>query len=323
MLLLGKAVDQLNDITNEANSSSSLEKLKIILIVSLLLLTIISSILPLWFRRLALQPSSASRRLFISYIFSVLSCFGGDGVLYELFEEQSSFPLAEFFAAIGFSLILCIEQVVLYLRNSHFHYDNVTDNVETLETTDDENRPLLDERKLRRRYSLVSDSGEEVHVDPWSHSALRALLMLLTLSTHALFEGLALGLINDSTQAVQIFTALSIHKSLVGFSLGLRLVSFPTLSNLMIVLSCLAFSATGCMGGLIGLILSETLRSKVAKLITGALQGVACGTFLYIVTFEILPHELSAAIQYTPLKLFSFILGLGTISFLLFYSQNF
>ncbi|KRX15358.1 Uncharacterized protein T07_4304 [Trichinella nelsoni] len=336
MLLLGKAVDQLNDITNEANSSSSLEKLKIILIVSLLLLTIISSILPLWFRRLALQPSSASRRLFISYIFSVLSCFGGgvflgtcildllpdtrevlDGVLYELFEEQSSFPLAEFFAAIGFSLILCIEQVVLYLRNSHFHYDNVTDNVETLETTDDENRPLLDERKLRRRYSLVSDSGEEVHVDPWSHSALRALLMLLTLSTHALFEGLALGLINDSTQAVQIFTALSIHKSLVGFSLGLRLVSFPTLSNLMIVLSCLAFSATGCMGGLIGLILSETLRSKVAKLITGALQGVACGTFLYIVTFEILPHELSATIQYTPLKLFSFILGLGTISFLL------
>ncbi|OUC47049.1 putative metal cation transporter, ZIP family [Trichinella nativa] len=322
MLLLGKAVDQLNDITNEANSSSSLEKLKIILIVSLLLLTIISSILPLWFRRLALQPSSASRRLFVSYIFSVLSCFGGgvflgtcildllpdtrevlDGVLYELFEEQSTFPLAEFFAAIGFSLILCIEQVVLYLRNSHFYYDNVTDNVETLETTDDENRPLLDERKLRRRYSLVSDSGEEVHVDPWSHSALRALLMLLTLSTHALFEGLALGLINDSTQAVQIFTALSIHKSLVGFSLGLRLVSFPTLSNLMIVLSCLAFSATGCMGGLIGLILSETLRSKVAKLITGALQGVACGTFLYIVTFEILPHELSATIQYTPLKL--------------------
>ncbi|KRZ28304.1 Uncharacterized protein T4C_5328 [Trichinella pseudospiralis] len=339
MLLLGKAVVQLNNVTNEVNNSSSLEKLKIILIVSLLLLTIISSILPLWFRRLALQPSSTSRRIFISYIFSLLSCFGGgvflgtcildllpdtrevlDGVLYELFEEQSNFPLAEFFTAIGFSLILCIEQVVLYLRNGHFHYDDASDNVEALETVDDENRPLLDERKLSRQYSLVSDSGEEVHVDPWSHSALRALLMLLTLSTHALFEGLALGLVNDSTQAVQIFTALSIHKSLVGFSLGLRLVSFSSLSNLIIVLSCLAFSATGCLGGLIGLILSETLRSKMAKIITGALQGVACGTFLYIVTFEILPHELNAAIQCTPLKLFSFILGLGTISFLLFYN---
>jgi zinc transporter ZupT len=44
---------------------------------------------------------------------------------------------------------------------------------------------------------------------------VRAVLLVFALSLHSIFEGLALGLEPTSAQAMQVFIALSIHKSLV------------------------------------------------------------------------------------------------------------
>ena len=40
------------------------------------------------------------------------------------------------------------------------------------------------------------------------HSSLRAVLLLLALSLHSLFEGLALGLLQNNDQIISIFSAL-------------------------------------------------------------------------------------------------------------------
>uniref|UniRef100_A0A5S6Q972 Uncharacterized protein n=1 Tax=Trichuris muris TaxID=70415 RepID=A0A5S6Q972_TRIMR len=322
----------------------SIEGLKVLLIACLLVVTLGSSLLPLLFRRIASNAYSARMRRMVLATFSLLSCFGGGVFLgtslldllpdtrQELLDaaESSSydfhnFPLAEFFTSIGFSAILCVEQLAIHAKlacgrrtsgasSSHSSGDPGG-------TTPSEGKPLLSESHSQSSYASIA-SEEDVHEDLMTHSWLRAVILVVTLSVHALFEGLAMGLIGQYTTALQIFAALCIHKSLVAFSLGLRLISFKDVNTCTVVLFCLAFASVGTLGGFIGLVLSESLRSKLAHFITGSLQGIACGTFLYIVTFEILPHELSTSTAHLlPVKLIFFLSGLGTIAFVLHFSE--
>ncbi|KHJ48748.1 metal cation transporter, ZIP family [Trichuris suis] len=329
----------------DATSFWSIVRVKILLIVCLLVVTLGSSLFPLLFRRIASNAQSLrARRHLVVTIFSLLSCFGGGVFLgtslldllpdtrEELLDAVDSssfsfgnFPLAEFFTAIGFSFILCIEQLAIHAKLAHGRRASVASSSQSNcargGASPCEGKPLLNESHRQLSYSSITNE-EDIHDDPMTHSWLRAVILVLTLSVHALFEGLAMGLINQYTTAFQIFAALCIHKSLVAFSLGLRLISFKDVSTCTVILFCSAFASVGSLGGFIGIVLSESLRSKLAHFITGSLQGIACGTFLYIVTFEILPHELSSSTAHLlPVKLIFFLAGLGTIAFVLYYGE--
>ncbi|CDW54842.1 Fmp27 GFWDK and Apt1 and Zip domain containing pr otein [Trichuris trichiura] len=330
----------------DATSFWSIAHVKLLLIVCLLVVTLGSSLFPLLFRRIVSNAQSLRIRQQVVTIFSLLSCFGGGVFLgtslldllpdtrEELLEAADSssysfrnFPLAEFFTAIGFSFILCIEQLAIHAKWTCGRRASVASsnqsNCGTAGASTCEGKPLLNESHRQPSYSSVTNE-EDVHEDPMTHSWLRAIILVLTLSIHALFEGLAMGLIGQYTTAFQIFAALCIHRSLVAFSLGLRLISFKDVSTCTVILFCTAFAAVGSLGGFIGIVLSEALRSKLAHFITGSLQGIACGTFLYIVTFEILPHELSTSTAHLlPVKLIFFLAGLGTIAFVLYYASVF
>lgn len=138
--------------------------LKSVLIIALLAITLISSLIPFALRRAAIShASSVRRRHLFAGMFSLLSCFGG-GVflatcLLDLFPDtrdligeglqhlgiQSDFPLAEFFVAIGFFIVLFIEQIVLYFREKRdAHVDH------------DESSIDSDQRRL------ITNGGEEV-----------------------------------------------------------------------------------------------------------------------------------------------------------------
>ncbi|KFD55103.1 hypothetical protein M513_04021 [Trichuris suis] len=330
----------------DATSFWSIVRVKILLIVCLLVVTLGSSLFPLLFRRIASNAQSLrARRHLVVTIFSLLSCFGGGVFLgtslldllpdtrEELLDAVDSssfsfrnFPLAEFFTAIGFSFILCIEQLAIHAKLAHGRRASVASSSQSNcargGASPCEGKPLLNESHRQLSYSSITNE-EDIHDDPMTHSWLRAVILVLTLSVHALFEGLAMGLINQYTTAFQIFAALCIHKSLVAFSLGLRLISFKDVSTCTVILFCSAFASVGSLGGFIGIVLSESLRSKLAHFITGSLQGIACGTFLYIVTFEILPHELSSSTAHLlPVKLIFFLAGLGTIAFVLYYAES-
>lgn len=144
------------------------------------------------------------------------------------------------------------------------------------------------------------------------HSTLRAVLLLFALSLHSLFEGLALGLLTSNDVIISIFSALIIHKLVMGFSLGLNLVQ-SKLSVCSIVGSIFFFSITSPVGAAIGIVVSETYQTPLAQLISGILQAIAGGTFLYVTFFEVLPHEMNAGGN-RLLKVLAIILGFTFIA---------
>ena len=69
---------------------------------------------------------------------------------------------------------------------------------------------------------------------------------------------------------------------------------------------CLLFRSSVCVdvlchtrtlshtGAAIGIGLAELYQTPLAQLVCGSLQAIACGTFLYVTFFEVLPHEMNS-----------------------------
>ena len=180
-----------------------------------------------------------------------------------------------------------------------------------------------DDRSLGRSISSQTRSiiaGEDHHVDPSAHSLMRSLLLLVALSFHSIFEGLAIGLQPNKQDVLGIFVPVILHKSILAFSLGLSLVQ-SRMSILGAVKSNFIFSFSCPLGIGIGIaVIDLAPDSLTSALVNGILQGFACGTFLYVVFFEILPHEfmVPTVVPDRILKVLFFIIGYATVALLLF-----
>ena len=76
---------------------------------------------------------------------------------------------------------------------------------------------------LHERQLLHHQNSEESHshdVDIFNHSALRSVLLIIALTFHSLFEGLAIGLQTELGELMSIFIAVVVHKAVMAFSLG-------------------------------------------------------------------------------------------------------
>uniref|UniRef100_A0A914X3M8 Solute carrier family 39 member 1 n=1 Tax=Plectus sambesii TaxID=2011161 RepID=A0A914X3M8_9BILA len=229
------------------------DALKAVLLVTLFILTFLASVLPFALKRAALQTEPARRRRCFVTAFSMLSCFGGGVFLatclldllpdsIESIEDgkqkmslKISFPLAELLVCVGFFIVLTMEQMVMFAKEMSWIGGG---ELERLLGHDHEGLPgsLVDSQ--RRRTSEEPDTppsatarrvpaADDQHFHPESHSTVRAVLLVCALSMHAVFEGLSMGMQSSVDVMLQVFIALCIHKALVGFSLGLRLVQSP------------------------------------------------------------------------------------------------
>jgi len=152
----------------------------------------------------------------------------------------------------------------------------------------------------------------------FQHSALRSVLLLLALSFHSVFEGIAIGLQETKDSLISLFIAVIVHKAVMGFSLGLNIAQ-SELSVRSFIISILVFSLASPLGIGIGMgvaNLPDTLPTDIAN---GVLQGIAGGTFLYITFFEVLPHELNVPSK-RLWKVFFVIIGYAAICVLLLVS---
>lgn len=284
---------------------------------------------------------------------SLVSCFGG-GVflatclLHLLPEARSqlskgllvqwgsvlSFPLTEFLCILGLLLVLVIEQVALSWKETHGRSSTP---VSVASSSLGAGVPRPNYGSVQQAASRVDghahhalhdgsgtededDEGEghvaqSVHGDPNSHSSLRSVVLVVSLSMHSVFEGIALGLQPSMTLLLQLLAAVSIHKGILAFTLGLNLVH-SRLGRVGVAVSGLAFSLMAPLGMVLALLLVQEEASHMAFL-DGCLQSLACGTFLYVTFFEVLPHEMSHGRNRLP-KLLAIILGVGTITGLLF-----
>ncbi|XP_060031331.1 zinc transporter ZIP2 isoform X2 [Erinaceus europaeus] len=129
---------------------------------------------------------------------------------------------------------------------------------------------------------------------PATHkSPLRALVLLLSLSFHSVFEGLAVGLQPTVVATVQLCLAVLAHKGLVVFGVGMRLMQLGTRSR-WAVLSILSLALMSPLGLTLGIAVVQGNAEGGRGLAHAILEGVAAGTFLYVTFLEILPRELAS-----------------------------
>uniref|UniRef100_F1L8U2 Zinc transporter ZIP1 n=1 Tax=Ascaris suum TaxID=6253 RepID=F1L8U2_ASCSU len=292
--------------------------LKAILILTLSIVTFLACMLPFALRRAATNNGGLAAK-----VFSLLSVFGG-GVflstcLLDLLPDamegirnaeriakyEIGFPVTELLVATGFLFVLIVEQVTLFVRERNATYSSDMEH-------------LIHHHEGELSDAIHSSRGsheEDVHFNPSAHSTVRAALLVMALSLHAIFEGLSLGLIIDVNSLIQIFGALLLHKSIIGFSLGVRLVQ-SSMRVVTVIVCCGIFSAQVLIGGFGGLAILDLISAGSAykaALVSGGAQAAACGTFLYITCFEILPHELNQR-DLRLVKLICLVLGFTLIA---------
>jgi len=270
---------------------------------------------------------------------------------FEEFFDQAGldidFPFAEFTACVGFFLILFLEQLVLFIRELPMQRRESVDseslsssvNTQSINSPEEESEERRKDSlgpETKRRGSTFGtvpgvkgkkDHGHSSETNTLAESAddtlepskLRAALLLLALSVHSVFEGLAVGLENTSSEVLELFSALIVHKSVIAFSLGMSVVQ-SEMSLKETFFSVLGFAAASPIGVAIGIIVSQQ-QSLFTLGLSTVLQGLATGTFLYITFFEILPLEFNCS-RWRMQKVACLIFGFGLMSFLIIYAGD-
>jgi zinc transporter 1/2/3 len=143
-------------------------------------------------------------------------------------------------------------------------------------------------------------------------SSVRGLLVVLALSVHELFEGLAVGLQTSTSYVWYMLGAVSSHKLVIAFCVGIELVSSRTKFVLTLVYIS-TFALVSPLGIGIGLGLSEGSGGDPHGGVANAvLQGIAIGTLLYVVFFEVLQRERNNN-ESGLLRLLAILVGFGAM----------
>ncbi|XP_003999814.1 zinc transporter ZIP1 [Panthera pardus] len=287
-------------------------------LVLLLVLTLLCSLVPICvLRRPGAGPeASASRQKALSLV----SCFAG-GVflatcLLDLLPDYLAaidealaalhvtlqFPLQEFILAMGFFLVLVMEQITLAYKE------------QSGPPPREETRALLGTNGGPQHWhdgpGLPQAGGA-----PAAPSALRACVLVFSLALHSVFEGLAVGLQRDRARAMELCLALLLHKGVLAVSLSLRLLQSRLRAQ--VVAGCgILFACMTPLGIGLGAALAES-AGPLHQLAQSVLEGMAAGTFLYITFLEILPQELATSEQ-RILKVILLLAGFALLTGLLF-----
>ncbi|OQV13296.1 putative Zinc transporter ZIP1 [Hypsibius exemplaris] len=154
-----------------------------------------------------------------------------------------------------------------------------------------------------------------------THTA-RSFILLVALSLHSIFEGLAVGLQDSRRKVLEIFVALLIHKCVVAFSVGMNLMQ-SRMAFRHVIMCAMIFAAASPLGIAIAMGMDNVSQDPGAGLASAVLQAFACGTFLFITFLEVLPHEMlkgseGEAPGTTLLKILCMVLGFSVMAGLMF-----
>jgi zinc transporter 1/2/3 len=111
-------------------------------------------------------------------------------------------------------------------------------------------------------------------------------ILMIALSVHSIFEGLALGLQPDLASVVNMVIAILIHKGAASSSLGISLVkTFPNDFKLCRWL-IFCFSCATPLGVIIGMCVMNA-----GDIYTIVFSSIAAGSFVYIACSEVIVEE--------------------------------
>merc|ERR1712141_752440 len=123
-------------------------------------------------------------------------------------------------------------------------------------------------------------------------SKIRNFLIVIALSVHSVFEGMAIGLQSNNSDVWKLFAAVSIHACAILFCIGTEMIAMGT-KKLQIIFYMITLALVTPLGVIIGMIVTEYVNSDsgLQTLVIGLLQGLAGGTLLYITFYEVLDKE--------------------------------
>ncbi|XP_029431302.1 zinc transporter ZIP1-like [Rhinatrema bivittatum] len=217
-----------------------------------------------------------------------------------------NFPLPEFILAAGFLLVLIAEQIILDCNKNRS--DEATPLLSSNGHPNHRSHPPINEQD-------VEGMRHHFHVDFQAHSAFRSFVLILSLSLHSVFEGLAIGLQDTNSEVLKITSAIIVHKSIIAFSLSLLLLE-SRVQRRWFVLSMVMFAAMSPLGVGLGIAVMQN-QSEWNGMVQSVLEGIAAGTFVYITFLEILPHELNSPKWRLP-KVIFILLGFSAMAMLQF-----
>nr|KAF6502694.1 solute carrier family 39 member 2 [Molossus molossus] len=278
---------------------------KISSLFALLIITLICGLIPIWFKWSQIEATRASCAAFSAGVFlgagfmhmtaEALKGTESEGHKLPLRNKTESegaansadmdYPYGELIISLGFFLIFLLESLALQCcpgasGGSKVHEEEVGA-AHVLGLHSHGSRPLP------------------------SRSPFRVLVLLLSLSFHSVFEGMAVGLQTTVVATVQLCLAVLAHKGLVVFGIGLRLVQTGTALR-WAALCILTFALMSPLGLILGLAVAGG-DSEEGNLAQAVLGGVSVGTFLYVTFLEILPKELSGS--ESPLVMWCCVVG--------------
>ena len=142
------------------------------------------------------------------------------------------------------------------------------------------------------------------------------LILLLALSFHSIFEGIALGLIDNVRIFINLMIGVTLHHIAASISLGVSLGQHKTESKKAIFFIFFGLSFIESTGIGIGMALEST-----SEIVSSIVLSIAGGTFVYIACSEILVHEFDN-MKHRYIKFLFFILGSGVIVALWFLNKD-
>ena len=98
-------------------------------------------------------------------------------------------------------------------------------------------------------------------------------MLLLALSFHSVFEGIAIGLQDNAGQFLSIVIAVMVHKTVIAFSLGLNIAQ-SDLNFKSFIISNIIFSLASPLGVGVGILMTDLPQSLMRDICNGILQGI-------------------------------------------------
>ncbi|XP_053677400.1 zinc transporter ZIP1-like [Anopheles nili] len=138
----------------------------------------------------------------------------------------------------------------------------------------------------------IPTAGGPVPSPQANNGPLRGLLIVLALSIHELFEGLAVGLERSPSAVWLLFGAVASHKFVIAFCVAFELL-VASVRFRIAVAYIFVYSVVSPIGIGIGIALSSVSSdtNQTIEVVSVVLQGLASGTLIYVIFFEILAKD--------------------------------
>ncbi|NXK81705.1 S39A3 protein, partial [Amazona guildingii] len=231
----------------------------------------------------------------------------------------TDYPVAETIVMVGFFVTVFVEQLILTFQKEKPSFIDLETFSAGLDVGSDSEYESPFIASSRRRPLSSEHRHHSCGLKTWElsrSSPIRLIGLGFALCTHSIFEGLALGLQEESGKVMSLFIGIAIHETLVAVALGISMAktSLPLKDAVKMAVTVSLMIPLGISIGM-GI---ESTQNAASNIVSLLLQGISGGTFLFITFFEILAKELEEK-NNRLLKVLFLVLGYAALAGLVFF----